>query len=106
MKAYELLARIRSPWLLSVSNSITRGAGARASFSEQLEHFYSCLEQAVTTGNPAWLDPVLAEWTGAPTLTDLQQKRNNVSDLLTKFFIFTDEAATENLAEEDALDLL
>jgi signal transduction histidine kinase len=106
MKAYELLARIRSPWLQRVSNSLTRGAGARESFGEQLEHFYSCLEQAVTSGNPAWLDPVLAEWTGAPTLTDLQQKRNNVSDLLTKFITITNDVAIENLGEEDALDLL
>jgi signal transduction histidine kinase len=106
MKAYELLTHTRSAWLQRVSNSMSRGTGARESFGEQLERFYDRLEQAVTSGNPAWLDPVLLEWTEAPTLTELQQKRNNVSDLLNRFITITNDVAAENLAGQDALDLL
>lgn len=106
MKAYELLTQIRPAWLQRVSSSLARGTGSREEFGQQLERFYGCLEQAVTSGNPAWLDSVIHEWTGSPTLTDLQQRHNNVSDLLNKIISITNDVAIENLAEQDALDLL
>ncbi len=106
MKANELLNQIRAPWLQRVSVSIARGAGSREGFSQQLDRLFSCLQQAVTSGNPAWLDSVIHEWTGSPTLTDLQQRHNNVSDLLNKIISITNDVAIENLPEQDALDLL
>jgi signal transduction histidine kinase len=106
MKAYELLTHIRSAWLQRVSTSFARGTATNQSFSQQLERFYDCLEQAVSSGNPAWLDSVLLEWTGAPTLSDLQQPKSNVSDLLNKIISITNDVAIENLPEQDALDLL
>jgi signal transduction histidine kinase len=106
MKAQELLAQIRPSWMQRVATSLTRGTNVRGVFIEQLERFYSGLEQAVMTGNPAWLDSVLYEWTGSPTLTDLQQQKNNVADLLNKTISITNDVAIENLSEQDALDLL
>ena len=106
MRAAELLTQVRTTWLQRVSVSLARGTGARQPFGQQLERFYDCLQQAVTSGNPAWLDSILLEWTGSPTLTDLQQQKNNVSELLTKIISITNDVAIENLAEQDALDLL
>lgn len=106
MKAHELLSQIRSAWLQRVSNSLARGTSAKEAFENQLEHFYDSLEQAMTSGNPAWLDSILLEWTSSPTLTDLQQKKNNVAELLNKMISITNDVATENLAKQDALDLL
>ncbi|MBI1795234.1 MAG: HAMP domain-containing histidine kinase [Chloroflexi bacterium] len=106
MKAKELLAEIRPSWLQRVSYSLTRGTNLRGVFIQQLERFFDGLEQAVTTGNPAWLDSILYEWTGSPTLTDLQQQKNNVADLLNKIISITNDVAIENLSEQDALDLL
>ncbi len=106
MKASELLPQIRTAWLQRVSTSMARGMGARQPFGQQLERFYDCLGQAVTSGNPAWIDSVLLEWTGSPTLSDLQQQKNNVSELLNKIISITNDVAIENLAEQDALDLL
>ncbi|HEX2698444.1 MAG TPA: HAMP domain-containing sensor histidine kinase, partial [Anaerolineales bacterium] len=106
MKASELLAQIRPAWLQRVSTSLSRGASSREIFGQQLEHFFDCLEQGVSTGNPAWLDSILYEWTGSPTLTELQQKRNDVADLLNKIVSITNDVAIENLTEQDALDLL
>jgi len=39
-----------------------------------------------------------------PTLTDLQQKKNNVAELLNKIISVTNDVAIENLPEEEALD--
>ncbi len=106
MKAHELLKQVRPAWLQRVAHSLARGTDARQPFADQLEHFYNSLEQAVTTGNPAWLDPILLEWTGSPTLSELQQAKNNVADLLNKIVAITNDVAIENLSEDDALDLL
>jgi signal transduction histidine kinase len=106
MKVYELLAHIRTTWLQRVSTSLARGTNARLPFGQQLERFYDCLEQAVTSGNPAWMDSILIEWTGSPTLSDLQQQKNNVAELLNKIISITNDVAIENLPEQDALDLL
>jgi signal transduction histidine kinase len=106
MKAQQLLTLIRTPWLQRVSTSLARGSDAREAFSKQLEHFYDSVEQAVTSGNPAWLDSTLLEWTSSPTLTDLQQKKNNVAELLNKIISVTNDVAIENLPEQEALDLL
>ncbi len=106
MKAQELLSQIRPIWLQRVSQSLTRGAGARDTFIGELNRFYDGLEQAVMTGNPAWLDPAIHEWTGSPTLSDLQQSRKNVSGMLNSIISITNDVAVENLSEQDALDLL
>ncbi|MGA7192418.1 MAG: HAMP domain-containing sensor histidine kinase [Anaerolineales bacterium] len=106
MKAQELLSQIRPIWLQRVSQSLTRGVGARDAFIDQLNRFYDGLEQAVMTGNPAWLDPAIHEWTGSPTLSDLQQSRQNVSGTLNSIISITNDIAIENLSEQDALDLL
>ena len=106
MKAQELLSQIRPIWLQRVSQSLTRGAGAQDALLSELNRFYDGLEQAVMTGNPAWLDPAIYEWTGSPTLSDLQQSQQNVSGTLNNIIAITNDIAVENLPEQDALDLL
>ncbi len=106
MKAQELLAQIRSAWLQRVSNSLARGTDAREAFRYQLQQFFDSLERAMSSGNPAWIDSILLEWTSSPTLTDLQHKKNNVAELLNKIIAITNDVAIENLPEEEALDLL
>jgi signal transduction histidine kinase len=106
MKAQELLHNLRPIWLQRVSQSLTRGTGARNALLGGLNHFFDGLEQAVITGNPAWLDPAIYEWTGSPTLSDLEQSRQNVSGMLNSIISITNDVAVENLSEQDALDLL
>ena len=106
MKAQELLSRIRPALLQRISISLARGTDAREAFTEQLQQFFNSLEQAMASGNPAWLDSLLLEWTSSPTLTDLQHKKNNVAELLNKIISITNDVALENLPEESALDLL
>lgn len=106
MKSDQLLSQIRLAWLQRVTLAFTRGHIARGPFGDQLERFYDSLEQAVSTGNPAWIDSSLVEWTAAPTLTDLQGKQNTVAGLLNKIISITNDVVIENLSEQDALDLL
>jgi signal transduction histidine kinase len=106
MKAQELLRQVRPALLQRLSSSLARGTDAREAFAVQLQQFFDSLEQAMSSGNPAWLDAIILEWTSSPTLTDLQHKKNNVTELLNKIMSITNDVALENLPEEAALDLL
>ncbi len=106
MKAQQLLAQIRPVLTQRIANTIARGTDAREAFNIQLQQFFDALEQAMASGNPAWLDPIILEWTSSPTLTDLQHKRNNVTELLNKIMSITNDVAAENLPQEQALDLV
>lgn len=106
MSAQDLLAKIRPTWLHRVAHSMARGADVRVNFEKELEQFFSLLEQAVVTGDPAWLDSVLLEWASSPTQSDLEQGKNNVTLLLNKMIAVTNEVARETLTEGQALDLV
>lgn len=106
MKAQELLNQIRAALFQRISNSVARGTDSREAFGQELQQFFTSLEHAMATGNPAWLDTILLDWSRSPTLTDLQQKTNNVTELLNKIISITNDVAIENLPEDDALDLL
>ncbi len=106
MGAHELLLKIRSSWMHRVAHQIARGEDVRANFEKELEQFFSLLEQAVTTGDPAWLDSILSDWASSPTQSDLEQGKNNVSLLLSKMVNVTNEVARETLKDHEALDLL
>ena len=106
MSVQILLAKIRTPWLHRVAHSMARGTAVRTNFEKELEKFYSLLDQVVATGDPAWLDSILIEWSGSLTLTELKEGKNNVSLLLNKMIEVTNEVARETLTDSDALDLI
>jgi signal transduction histidine kinase len=106
MSSQDLLEKIRPAWLHRVAHSMARGENVRADFKKELGQFFSSLEQAVATGDPAWLDTILSEWAGAPTQSDLEQGKNNVTLLISKMISVTNEVARETLTEREALDLL
>jgi len=101
----ELLHRIRTTWLNRVTNSMARGAGVRENFQAQMSRFYDCLIQAVETGDPAWLDPVIYDWAVASTESDLQEGQKNITAILNQMIALTLEIAREDLTEKEALDL-
>jgi len=106
MSSQDLLLKIRQAWIHRVAQSMARGEDVRADFAKELELFFSSLGQAVATGNPAWLDSVLAEWAGTPTQSDLEQGKNSVTLLISKMISVTNEVARETLTESETLDLL
>jgi signal transduction histidine kinase len=106
MGAHDLLLKIQSSWLHRVAHNVARGEDVRVDFEKELEQFFSLLEQAVLTGNPAWLDSILSHWAGSPTQSDLELGKKNVTLLLSKMISVTTEVARESLNERQALDLL
>lgn len=106
MSAQELLAKIRTNWLHRVAHSMARGEDVRVNFEKELTQFFSLIEQAVATGDPAWMDSILYEWADSPTESDLEQGTNNVTLLLGKMIIVTNEVARETLTDSEALDLM
>lgn len=106
MSAQALLEKIRPNWLHRVAHNMARGEDVRANFEKELDQFFSLLEQAVSTGDPAWLDSILYEWAGSPTQSDLEQGKNNVTLLLGKMIAVTNDVMRESLPEGEALDLL
>lgn len=106
MGAQELLHNIRSSWLHRVAHNIARGEDVRADFEKELGQFFSLLEQAVATGDPAWLDTIISDWASSPTRSDLEQGSSTVTLLLSRMIKMTNEVARETLPAKEALDLL
>ena len=103
MATDELLARIKPAWMHRVTHNMARGVDLRANFQKELEQFYSRLEQAVLTGDPAWLDSILRNWSATPTQSDLEQ---GITVLLSQMIEVTNDVARELLNQQESLELL
>jgi signal transduction histidine kinase len=100
------LQKIHTPWVERISRELASGEGVRVGFAEQLERFYELLEQAVMTGDTAWLDPILYDWGRAPTETNLDEGDYFVSFVVNRMIALTIEVAREKLNKTEALELL
>ncbi|MEA3349108.1 MAG: HAMP domain-containing sensor histidine kinase [Chloroflexota bacterium] len=106
MRVVELLDQIRSQWIDQVSHELARGESVRESFLEQMSRYYNLMRQAIISGDPAWLNEVLDEWTSAQTLTEREQHEISLAPILTEIIITLSDVASESLNSDDALDLI
>ena len=100
------LEKIRPAWITRVGQELARGMEVRAGFEEQLERFFELLEQSVTTGDPAWMDPILLDWAKSSTETDLEEGLYHVSFLINRMIALTIQVSRESLTKQQTLDLL
>ena len=100
------LQKIRIPLVERISRELASGEGVRTGFAEQLERFFDLLEQTITSGDTAWLDPILYDWGHAPTETNLEEGDYYVSFVINRMITLTIEVAREHLPKKDALELL
>ncbi|HXQ38426.1 MAG TPA: HAMP domain-containing sensor histidine kinase, partial [Anaerolineales bacterium] len=100
------LAKIRPSWIARVGQELARGMEVRAGFEEQLDRFFSLLEQSVTTGDPAWMDPILLDWAKSSTETDLEEGLYHVSFLINRMIALTIQVSRDSLTKQQAIDLL
>ena len=100
------LAKVRPAWIARVGQELARGMEVRAGFEEQLGRFFELLEQSVTTGDPAWMDPILLDWATSSTETDLESGLYHVSYLINRMIALTIQVSRESLTKQQALDLL
>ncbi len=101
-----VLAKVRPVWIARVSQEMARGMEVRADFEGQLSRFFELLEQSITTGDPAWMDPILLDWAKSSTETELEDEPYHVSYLINRMIALTIQVSRETLTKQEALDLL
>ena len=72
----------------------------------QLERFFDLMEQAVDTGDTAWLDPLLSLWSTSLTQTDLESGQSSMTQFIKEIMLQTNQVCRETLDSEKALDLM
>ena len=102
----KVLAKVRPAWIARVGQELARGMEVRADFEDQLARFFDLLQQSVTTGDPAWMDPILLDWAKSSTETELEEEPYHVSFLINRMIALTIQVSRETLTKEQALDLL
>lgn len=102
----KVLAKVRPAWITRVSQELARGMEVRADFEDQLARFFELLEQSITTGDPAWMDPILLDWAKSSTETELEEEPYHVSYLINRMIALTIQVSRETLTKQEALDLL
>jgi signal transduction histidine kinase len=100
------LRKIRRKLVNRALQNLVRGEGVRENFEGQLERFFDLLDQALQTGDPAWLDSIVLDWVNANTQTDLAEGQKSATQLLNVLFTLTNEVAGESLKKGDALELI
>lgn len=100
------LQKLRPIWVERISRELAAGEGVRAGFEEQLQRFYTLLEQTIITGDTAWLDPILYDWGHSPTETNLEQADYHVSFVVDRMISLTIDIAGDHLEDKDALEYL
>ena len=106
MTVIENLRRLREDWLERVPRELAEREGVRAGFQELLVPFFHLMERSLETGEPIWMDSLLAEWVIAPTETQLEAMQNNSVEVISHIFRATNDLIREILNEKEALDLL
>ncbi|HTX89910.1 MAG TPA: HAMP domain-containing sensor histidine kinase [Anaerolineales bacterium] len=106
MSIPETLKEIRTPWVRRLANKMARGTGAREGFQAQLEKFFDLMVQAVETGDPAWVEPVIYDWSASPTQSDLREGEKNVSAVLNQMLMLTYDLVRENLSDQQAIEVM
>lgn len=106
MQELELLQSIRPIWLNRTVQVLARGANLREDIRTQLEQFFHLLEEAIETGNPNWLDPILSVWVASLTQSDLESELGNVSRFIKVLMEQMSDVCRENLNDSAALRLM
>lgn len=106
MLVSDLLKKIREPWLERISHKIGRGEEGRILLIEELNRFYDLLIQAVESGDPGWLKPILIDWASSRTETDISDEEITLSPVLSTIVKETNSVARSELPSEQALDLM
>jgi signal transduction histidine kinase len=106
MNVPDLLKRVHPAWIRRVANRMAVGERLRENFQAELERFYDLMARAIETGDPAWIDPVLYDWSSVPSQTDLQLGENIISSMLDRMLAISYEVVHENLRAEEGMELM
>jgi signal transduction histidine kinase len=106
MLVSDLLKQIREQWVARVSHNLGRSEGGRQYLSEELERFYDLLIQAVESGDPEWLKPVLIDWAASRTETDMDTEEITLAPVLKTILNELISVARGTLTESEVVSLV
>jgi len=106
MLVSEMLKKIREPWLERISNEIGHGEEGRVLLTEELNRFYDMLIQAVESGDPGWLKPIIIDLASSRTETDISEEEITLSPVLSTIVLEKMAVAKSELSTEKVLDLM
>ncbi len=97
------------PWLFRGRIDCQSGPPGRhrsGRSSHPLNRFFDFLEQAVETGDPACLDPILFEWSTSLTQSDLEGTSSSLTRIIKELTLMTYTLIQETLPAEQTVNLL
>lgn len=106
MEILDSLQTIQRSWISRVSQRLATGVGIRQSFQEQISRFYDLMEDAVVTGDPDWMNPILDEWVTAHVENEPGERAESLTPILEQIFQISLEVVQEQLTKSQALELL
>jgi signal transduction histidine kinase len=106
MLVSDLLKQIREPWVERVSHQLGRSESGRQFLTEELGRFYDLLIQAVESGDPEWLKPVLIDWAASRTETDMDSEEITLAPVLKTILNELLDVANSNLPEAEVISLI
>ena len=106
MNTNKSLRSLRSVWLTRAVAQLAKGASLRDDLRNQLEKFYEALEQAISTGEPIWLDSILNIWSSSLTQSDLEDRQSSLTTFIKEIFVLTTQICHESLEPSEAVDVL
>jgi signal transduction histidine kinase len=105
MDETELFRTIHTVWIQRITISLAKGASVRDDLRAQLERFYELLIEVIDTGDPAWLDSILENWSTSMTLTDLESGESSLTAFIKEIMLQTHLICREMLTDDQALEL-
>lgn len=106
MSVVEILSQIRVGWLSRLSHHMAKGATVRDVLREQLAQFYDGLIQAVMSGDPAWLNPIIGSWLDARTASELGGEQTSLLPVFVQVHLVTNDYLQQTIESEKALSAI
>lgn len=106
MDELELLHNIRSTWVNHAVLQLAHGSNLRENLRSQLSLFYTALEQAVESGDPEWLEPVISVWATSLTESDLKTGTSDLTIFIRELMQVTNQTCRDALDESQAIELI
>jgi signal transduction histidine kinase len=105
MSNLDLLKILKKPWIEKANQVLDKNDFFTGELSYQLEHFYSLLEQAVESNDPAWFDSILSVWAFSLTQTDLEISNSSLTEFTNNLMRITYSTLCENLSPLEVTEL-
>ena len=104
MTTSKTLQKIRNNWISEVVNQLATAEQLREDLLEQISRFFDLLLQAFDHRDPSILDPILAEWVGTRTETELENPEGSLMPVLSQIQMTTFSVAERNLTKEETIE--